>query len=1830
MKKIITIILLGMSLFVGCENIYRDELAQIHKEIDDINARLDAFCNETNTNIAALQTMIAALQAKDYVTGVVPVMEDGKEVGYQITFDKSGKVTIYHGKDGANGADGANGKDGKDGYTPQIGVKLHTDGLYYWTLDGEWLTDENGNMIKAIGVDGEDGEDGKDGAVGPQGPEGPQGPQGEQGDQGPAGADGKDAIAPKLKIEDGNWYVSVDGGVTWDYLGQATGDAGQDGATGPQGPQGEQGPQGDKGDSIFSDIDITEEYVIITLADGKTQIILPTWAAFNALKTQVDKLNADMQALQALVAAWEANDYVKSVTPLPDGSGYVLTFVHSGAVTIYHGKDGADGSNGADGKDGHTPVISVKKDTDGIWYWTIDGEWLLDEAGNKVVAVGRDGQDGANGADGSNGIDGAPGQDGEDGKDGVTPRFKIENGMWYVSYDDGQTWELAGQATGNQGGSGEAGDSMFAAVDSSNPDYIVIALTDGRVLKFPTWSAFEALKAMCNEMNTNISSLQSIVIALQNNDYVTGVTEITDNGKVIGYTIHFSKSAPAVIYHGKDGAQGAPGQDGTDGKDGYVPNIGLKQDTDGVWYWTLDGEWMLDGNGQKVKASAKDGVNGSNGIDGNPGTPGQDGSDGKDGISPKLKIENGNWYVSYDNGTTWEYLAPATGDKGDIGETGPTGPQGPEGPQGPAGEDGKDGDSMFSDIEITAEYIIITLADGVTKIQIPTWKSFSELAAKVELLNADVTAIKALVEAWNQNDYVKSVTPLTDGSGYVLEFVKSGKVTIYHGQDGSDGKDGHSPVVSVRQDTDGVWYWTIDGEWLFDGNGNKVVAVGKDGTPGANGITPKFKIDEGFWYVSYDNGNTWEMAGQATGNTGGAGEAGDSLFAAVDSSNEDFIVIVLTDGRTLKFPTWAAFEELKTLCNQMNTNLSSLQTLVNSNDYVTGVTEIWDNGEVIGYTISFTKSKPVVIYHGKNGKDGVDGAPGQDGEDGKDGADGKDGYVPNIGLKQDTDEVWYWTLDGEWMLDSNGQRVKASGKDGADGSNGSNGTNGQDGQNGVTPRLKIENGYWYISYDNGSTWEQIGRATGDKGDIGETGPQGPTGPEGPQGPAGSDGEDGKDGDTLISDIEITNDYVLITLADGQQIQVPTWAAHQALEQKVNQMNTNIEAIQTILTALQNNDYVTGVTKIYDGGKEIGYTINFSKSGSVTIYHGKDGQNGTNGSNGTNGKDGHTPAIAVKQDTDGIWYWTLDGEWLLDSNGNKVKAVGTDGQNGANGSNGSNGTDGVNGKDGITPKFKIEDGMWYVSYDNGQTWENEPLGQATGDQGDSLFTGIDCSNENYIVLTLSNGQVIVLSTWNEESEIDDIVSRIQTVTYMPEYYDGAAYVDRVKEEVELTFKLSSSTVGALENIWERALSVKCINTIVTKATPTMRDLTIKTVKFDNTVGTITVCVDCSDFEDAFYREEVAASVALFISAPNNSVSSDFIPLKLFSLTKYAADIAVEGTANCYIVKEPGIYMFKTVKGNSIEKVGKVYSVDVLWESFGTNITPLKGDLIKVVGYNDGYLAFQTSDDFKEGNAVIAAKDDEGNILWSWHIWMTDEPQEQIYYNSAGTMMDRNLGATSAVLGDVGAIGLLYQWGRKDPFLGSSSISSSVEANSTISWPSAVKSTKLNGTIEYAIANPTTFISYHSDNNDWYYTGSSSIDNSRWTTHDKSKSIYDPCPAGWRVPTGGNYGVWASASGVTTQIYNYPYDNLNKGMNFSGTFGSDPSIWYPASPSRNYNGSLTISNYGGYWAVKALNYTGEVQAPRLSFNGKDDGNGTVYMSESSSRASAYSVRCIKSNR
>ena len=172
-------------------------------------------------------------------------------------------------------------------------------------------------------------------------------------------------------------------------------------------------------------------------------------------------------------------------------------------------------------------------------------------------------------------------------------------------------------------------------------------------------------------------------------------------------------------------------------------------------------------------------------------------------------------------------------------------------------------------------------------------------------LNADIINLQTIVTALETNDYIVNASPLVTGDGYTFLF-KSGKsIVVYNGKDGTNGKDGVTPQISIKQDVDGVYYWTINGEWLIV-NGEKVQARaedGEDGTNGSNGITPQFKIEEDYWYISYDNGKSWERLGKAKGDSGLNGEDGDNFFCGV-SIDDDCIYFILNDGNntTIKIP----------------------------------------------------------------------------------------------------------------------------------------------------------------------------------------------------------------------------------------------------------------------------------------------------------------------------------------------------------------------------------------------------------------------------------------------------------------------------------------------------------------------------------------------------------------------------------------------------------------------------------------------------------------------------------------------------------------------------------------------------------------------------------------------------------------------------------------------------------------------------------------------------------------------------------------------------------------
>ena len=201
------------------------------------------------------------------------------------------------------------------------------------------------------------------------------------------------------------------------------------------------------------------------------------------------------------------------------------------------------------------------------------------------------------------------------------------------------------------------------------------------------------LEELCKQMNTNISSLQKIVEALQDNLSISKVEQISD-----GYIIHFSDGSTATIKNGKNSED--------------APIIGVKKDTDGIYYWTLDGEWLTDEKGNKVKAQGTDGKDGVDGEDGNDGVDGEDGvdgtngKDGKDGITPQLKIENGRWMLSMDNGKTWTDIGQATGADGKDGE------DGEDGTDGEDGVDGKDGtNGIFKSVREDDDNVYFTLED---------------------------------------------------------------------------------------------------------------------------------------------------------------------------------------------------------------------------------------------------------------------------------------------------------------------------------------------------------------------------------------------------------------------------------------------------------------------------------------------------------------------------------------------------------------------------------------------------------------------------------------------------------------------------------------------------------------------------------------------------------------------------------------------------------------------------------------------------------------------------------------------------------------------------------------------------------------------------------------------------------------------------------------------------------------------------------------------------------------------------------------------------------------
>lgn len=334
---------------------------------------------------------------------------------------------------------------------------------------------------------------------------------------------------------------------------------------------------------------------------------------------------------------------------------------------------------------------------------------------------------------------------------------------------------------------------------------------------------------------------------------------------------------------------------------------------------------------------------------------------------------------------------------------------------------------------------------------------------------------------------------------------------------------------------------------------------------------------------------------------------------------------------------------------------------------------------------------------------------------------------------------------------------------------------------------------------------------------------------------------------------------------------------------------------------------------------------------------------------------------------------------------------------------------------------------------------------------------------------------------------------------------------------------------------------------------------------------------------------------------------------------ASDLSASASANCYLIEDNNepysianladkVYTFKAYKGKSDTGVGNISSVSILWESYNNNESVANNSVIAAVDYdkqelNDYYtIVFRLPESPHIGNAVIAAKNANEDILWSWHIWIPETKVTTGTYGiSTPQMMDRNLGALragSASVADIQAAGLLYQWGRKDPFLNKKGYISSDNdftnhaSESAISVNQTMSSTQFES-VEASIKSPTVLVGKESS--DWLTTS----DNTLWGA---SKTVYDPCPPGFKVPSNSDCTMFTNdikdTSVYTAWSYNTSYYNCTIGVTDNSTvfpFGylysngrfdtvlQKTLIWSSTTSSsagQSKNLYITSSSYGQY--------------------------------------------------
>lgn len=404
------------------------------------------------------------------------------------------------------------------------------------------------------------------------------------------------------------------------------------------------------------------------------------------------------------------------------------------------------------------------------------------------------------------------------------------------------------------------------------------------------------------------------------------------------------------------------------------------------------------------------------------------------------------------------------------------------------------------------------------------------------------------------------------------------------------------------------------------------------------------------------------------------------------------------------------------------------------------------------------------------------------------------------------------------------------------------------------------------------------------------------------------------------------------------------------------------------------------------------------------------------------------------------------------------------------------------------------------------------------------------------------------------------------------------------------------------------------------------------------GTITVTAPAS-FENGEVR---SGTLSLKGYTPTGATRNLSVFLAI------AETISFDEAANCFVATAPKHrYAFDPLKGGDENTVLQTAEIKLLWQT--------KANLIKYLDMRENAegkmeASFYLEEDVDNegrvyaGNALIGAYNADGEIIWSWHIWVTNnDPMvaENTAVLNGQTMMSINLGAelnsNGSTDGDViyKSYGMYYQWGRKDPFVGPQKYNFPSNANQLIyntkgyaTSLSYVDSTSEYGTVAWSVANPMALIKGCKANGyDWLYADSGE---ELWSA--ETKSLYDPCPAGWRVPTDALFVGLDIKSAEDDMMWDeaqkqYGWHLIDK--------ATESEYFFTAQGRRNYldcrldifNDDLTLPVpwSGYYWTsttdeedAKALYF--DLNTATRAWNGID-------LSRPMHRANAMPVRCVK---